>query len=364
MTNISDVAIIGAGIVGLSAAHALLARGASVTVYESGRPGLGQSAGQSRIFRHAHDDPRLVGLAVRARRQWREWEDAWGVRLVSEDGGLALGPSAVRRLAHLEDHPEIGARLVDGDELRSLLPILAPYDGGAVFDPSGGSIATRTAIEQLAGVVGDRLVDEQVITVRDHAGGVEVRTPTTVSTHGALVVCAGRGTAALARALSVAIPVELGAHVRVSYALREAPERLPTLQDSSGFFGTAGVYAAAYPDRSAFGLGLSDSVSAHDDGAIDDVDALAASATNADAYVSRALPGLAQDPIGIVHCWVTQLPWGEDGVAIWQSGNSYLLAGHNLFKHAPVLGETLADCVAAGAVPEPFRPADRLGRDG
>ena len=362
MALTSDVAVIGAGIIGLSTAYQLAQQGSTVTVYETGTPGFGQSAGQSRIFRHAHDDPRLVELAVRARAHWRRWEDELGAPLVSGDGGLALGDTALRRLPAMQQYSEIGAREIGSDELHSLLPQLAHYDGPAVFDPSAGSIHTRTVIELLSQSLGDHVVREQVISLRSVDDGVQVRCPTLVGEHAAAVVCAGRGTAALARGVGIEIPVQLGAHVRVSFAVRDGADgRLPTLQDGSGAFGFSGVYAAAYPDRSAYGLGLADSVDADVDGAIVDGDALARHAHDARAYVSRALPGFDSTPTGIVHCWVTTLPWGDDGVGIWQNGPVFALAGHNLFKHAPTIGETLALAVDVGSVPTPFTPADKLG---
>ena len=362
MALTSDVAVIGAGIIGLSTAYQLAQQGSTVTVYETGTPGFGQSAGQSRIFRHAHDDPRLVELAVRARAHWRRWEDELGAPLVSGDGGLALGDTAVRRLPAMQQYSEIGAREIDSDELHSLLPQLADYDGPAVFDPAAGSIHTRTAIELLSQSLGDRVVREQVISLRSVDDSVQVRCPTLVGDHGAAVVCAGRGTAALARSVGIEIPVQLGAHVRVSFAVRDSSiGRLPTLQDGSGQFGFSGIYAAAYPHRSAYGLGLSDSVDADSDGTIVDGDTLARFAHDARAYVSRALPGFDSTPTGIVHCWVTTLPWGDDGVGIWQNGPVLAVAGHNLFKHAPTIGETLALAVDVGSVPTPFTPADKLG---
>ncbi|MFW0794378.1 FAD-dependent oxidoreductase [Gordonia sp. CPCC 205515] len=360
MSDTSDVAVIGAGVIGLSAAYHLARQGLSVTIYDPGVPGYGQSAGQSRIFRHAHDDPRLIRLAVRAREQWREWGDEFGTTLVSDDGAIALGPSVRRRLALLRQSG-VDARLLDSAQLRELLPILADYSGDAMFDPFGGSIHTRAAIEALTATFAGRFVPEQVITLENSGEGVIVRCPTTVGRHGSAVVCAGRGTAALARGVGLALPIRLGAHVRVTFSLRTGVDRLPTLQDGSGVFGAAGVYAAAYPDRSGYGLGMAESVDAHDDGAVDDAAGLARLADDAARYVEHALPGVDPTPRDVVHCWVTALPWGDDGMAIWRSGPVSILAGHNLFKHAPVIGEALAESVVDGVVPEGFGVGERLG---
>jgi sarcosine oxidase len=73
------------------------------------------------------------------------------------------------------------------------------------------------------------------------------------------------------------------------------------------------------------------------------------------------LPGLDLSGAVPFQRWVTELPWSPDGLAIWQSGDSYFIAGHNLFKLAPVLGKVLAESVSEGRVPEGFRPEDRLG---
>src|SRR6202044_2072449 len=74
----AEIGVVGAGIVGLSTAYALRERGVRVVLYERGVPGNGQSGGKSRIFRHSHDDPRLVAFARRSHALWREWKQRSG----------------------------------------------------------------------------------------------------------------------------------------------------------------------------------------------------------------------------------------------------------------------------------------------
>jgi sarcosine oxidase len=98
------------------------------------------------------------------------------------------------------------------------------------------------------------------------------------------------------------------------------------------------------------------------DGAVADPPALAPVTDRAAAYVRAALPGLHPEPRGLRHCWVTSLPWHEDGVGVWQAEDVLLVGGDNLFKHAPAVGRALAGAALGGALPDVLRPAAELGR--
>jgi sarcosine oxidase len=329
---VTDVGVVGAGIVGLATASALVERGASVTVYERGVPGAAQSGGESRIFRHGHDDPRLVALAVESRALWHEWEARFGVELVSSDGSVLLGPAAERRAPLLRD---AGVRVRE----IAVHPLVGTWDGPAIMDDDAGVIRTRAAIAAL--VAGVPIVADEVFAVG--ADG-SVRAGGLVARHDRVVVCAGRGTAALARGAGLTLPVSESCHVRLTFPVRgEPPARLPCLQHPDG------AYGDPYPGNARYAIGLGD---------VADPAELAASAERTRAWVAASLPGLEPSPVDVRHCWVTELPWGPDGVAVWEAGRARFVAGGNLFKHAPWIGRALA----ADEVREELRPEALLGR--
>jgi sarcosine oxidase len=257
----------------------------------------------------------------------------------------------------------VPARAIGPAELAERLPILAGYEGPAMLDESGGAIRVRAAIEALVGQIGDDLVTDEVITVRPTGWGtVEVRAGGVRAEHSTVVVCAGRGTAAFARAVGISLPVRLAAHARLTFDVRDQSERLACLQDGSGEFGEVGAYAAALPGNRRYAVGLAETVGVKDDGGFVDPASLASLADRADAYVRRALPGLDPEPVEYRHCWVTDLPWSEDGMAVWEADGILFAAGHNLFKQAPGLGRALAQAALGEPLPDDLRPDALLGR--
>jgi sarcosine oxidase len=356
-----DVAVVGAGIVGLSTAYALSQRGERVAIYERGVPGNGQSGGDSRIFRHSHEDPRLVSLAVASRALWGEWEQRGGRELVTRDGVVSIGP-AVHRRAELMRQGGAAARLIGAAELSERLPLLADWDDDALLDEEGGVIRTRSAIAGLADTLADRMVFDEVVSVRPTAAGtVQVRAGGSAVEHERVVVCAGRETAALARGAGLTVPVRQSAHVRLAFPVRGQPrQRLACLLEGSGAFGELSAYADPLPGNRLYAVGV-DETPVDAGGGLVEPDGLAEIANRTTRYVARALPGLVPEPVQARHCWITELPWGHDAFAVWTTGEASFLVGHNLFKHAPALGRALA-AQALGEDPGiPLSPDDQLG---
>lgn len=98
-----------------------------------------------------------------------------------------------------------------------------------------------------------------------------------------------------------------------------------------------------------------------EDGSLIDPDALDSLSQRAAECVEKALPRLEAEPVEHLHCWVTALPWSDDGVGVWEHEGIHFLAGHNLFKLAPVLGRELAAAVTGEGLAEALRADSKLG---
>jgi sarcosine oxidase len=364
MSGAADIAVVGAGIVGLATAHELSVAGESVRVYERGAPGNGQSAAESRLFRHAHDDPRLARFTREGREIWTEWEERFGVELISRDGVVALGDSALERLEVLDGVAGVRARRIEPEEIHERLPLLAGFDGPAVFDENGGAIRTRAAVASLSDSLGDAIVPDEVLSVTaTDSGNVEVRSGGGRFEHSRAVVCAGRGTAALAQGMGISIPVDVHAHVRATFPVKgEPPNHAACVQDSSGAFGEMGVYGAPVPGNDRYAIGLAETTEIDETGGVVDPSSLERLVERARVYAERGMPGLVPDPVEQLHCWTTELPWGEDGLGVWEEGGVLFVAGHNLFKQAPALGRAVAAAARGEALAEELRPEAKLGQ--
>ena len=327
----TDVAVIGAGISGLSAAYALRRRGVPCRVLEAGVPGGGQSAGRTRVFRHGHDDERLTRLAVRAREEWLRLEGELGASLLGRQGVLICGPNVAERAVAFEA-AGVPARLLTRDEQVGALSVLSPPEDEALLDELGGAIDVRAVIDGLAAAVADDLVTAEVFAVRDRGERVELQTSEGLWEAGRAIVCSGAGLHALAKELDLDIPLELDLHTRAAFTVREPGSALACLQDRSNVHGET-VYAAPMPDGRHYAVGLGGEHEPPVDEAI----------ARLTAHVERALPGLDPVPASVRLCRTSILPWGAAAFATWRSGNVDVLAGANLFKFGPLLGELLAD---------------------
>jgi sarcosine oxidase len=299
-----------------------------VAVLERGEPGDGQSAGRARGFRHLHATPEKIARAARARAGWDEWSLRAGEQLVGPEGALRLGGDVAADAARLRA-AGIAAEVIEAAGERQ--PALRADAGPLLWDPGGGAIRARAAIEWLCRELGERVRRVAVERVADVRAG-----------H--VLVCAGAGT----ERLWPRAPLRRVVHLRVTF---EQPGGGPgaTWADRGERFGTRTYGVADAPGRFALGLAELDLQPVPPDPAADVVPPgadVAAARERLHAYARAAFPGLGA-PVEEVVRLLTVLPGGDEDEYLIERGDGVTaLVGHNLFKLAPVLGEQLADAVA------------------
>jgi sarcosine oxidase len=223
-----------------------------------------------------------------------------------------------------------------------------------------GALRARRVIETLLSWVGDRVESAEVLGVTAPNGGLpQIQTPEGLYRARHVVLCAGAGTARLAAGIGIDLPVSYGMHVRPCFAVRQVDRDGPLAGwiDRSGV-NSDHVYGAAVGSTGRYVVGLAGAdadLPLREGAAPPPGTDMTQHVRRVIAYVRRVLPGLDPEPVSLRLCLATGLPGGRDQFQAWQRDGVTALAGHNLFKFAPVLGELLAEAAQDGT-PEPLRP--------
>ncbi len=332
--------------VGLAVATALRDRGVDVVCFERGRPGDGQSAGRTRQFRHLHREPELIELAVLARSGWLRWEERFERRLLGSEGALRVG--AGRFELEALQAAGVPAEELYSDQATKRFPIGKLAGSMILWDPLAGAIRASDTVDVLAQYLGRALAGRRVDSIRISSGGDSVELATEHGVHqcARVVVCAGAGTDGLVRGLGIALHQARQAHLRLAFRVRESRfQPLPCYSDRGGEAGEVVYGLQDLGDRYAVGLADVTTYPAVADLTSEvpaDVD-LRPQRERIINYVRAALPGLEPVPVDeVLRLTTTLSDYPEDGFDVHRHGPVIAIAGPNLFKFAPVLGELLA----------------------
>lgn len=357
-----SVAVVGAGIVGLAAAKALLDRGVEVDVFEHDAPGGAQSRGRSRLLTRDSEDPRLMDLVEESRQLWREWERKTGNGLLSQQGLISFDSLSVPDDSRIrEELPGGGLNDLADEDIEAHLPILADPVGPATLDRHGGAIWARVAIGTLIDWVGGYIVPRKVDRLEPLADGrVRVHAGDIRRTHDSVIVAAGFGTGEFAAGLGVDIPIDKRAKVLTTHAIqpRFSGRDLPGFRGLEA--GNEVAYGMPIRTRDMYKIGFYRDLEADGDGRIDP-EAVAELAAEVEDWVREEVPGLVPDRLATFADWSIELPWGMDAVGIWRSGPVLLPVGMKMFGLAPVLGQVLAEAAEGNPIREEFWPDQLLG---
>ncbi len=366
--------VVGAGLLGLSAAWALARRGAAVVVLEAGED-VGHersgSKGDARIFRLGYPERLYVEMALQARELWAELEARSGRALLHVTGQVAFGAEVESISAAMEAAGAPFERLSTRD-LAARFPGI-DTDGPALFEADSGVLAAGSCLRALRDDADFEVrTGVSVTSLRNGDGDVAVRTAAGDEFRADVVVdCAGPGALSLLAAERPAGSVTTGPSLpQVAYFravdrpddgsglpvfIEWGPDMIYGLPVPASSVGDPGIYKVSH-HTSGTPLGAFDP--SKGDPLAGDDPSLLALLTSA---VTRLLPGLDPEPVATERC-VYDDTYDSDFV-IDRIGNVVLgcgTSGHG-FKFGPLLGEMMAD-LAIGSDDRPTRPRPDPGR--
>jgi sarcosine oxidase len=148
----AEIAVVGAGVNGLAAAHALTAAGRDVVVYEQFELGhaRGSSHGRTRIFRLAYPETRWVRLAVEALAGWRALEEEADEQLLVLSGLLELVRDQAQSSQAALEECGVACELLLADEAKRRFGVTAAEGSLVLFQPEAGTVYAERALRAFA----------------------------------------------------------------------------------------------------------------------------------------------------------------------------------------------------------------------
>lgn len=367
-----DVIVVGAGVMGASAAFHLAETGADVLIVDKEGPSAGSTARSAALIR-AH-----YPTALEADLAWEsltEYFERWGERV---GGGCGFTRTGFVFLAGREDAEKVASNvsmmrrsvgvetdLLGPEELASIAPALSA-DGVAVaaHEPRGGyadPAATALSLLEAARRLGARFERRRVTKLTERAGGsIGIETEDGPLEAGKVVLCCGAWSVELAAGVGLDLPVK---SARIQVALFGRPHSLPT---HPAFIDAVNeISGRPTADRSTLvGMRLSELEW------IEDPDRLCTEvdhgfAQRAARRLGSRIPALEDAPFRSGWAGVVDMtpdgrpvlgPEGPEGLflSVGWSGTG--------FKKAPAVGAELARWVDEGAPKRPGLLTYRLGR--
>ena len=243
-----EAIVVGAGVVGASAAFHLAERGVETLVLDRGLPASGSTSRSGALVR-AHYPTALE--ADLARESLTEYFELWGDRVGGGCGFTRTGfaylageenTEALRHNVALQRSVGVETEIVSPDDLIHLDPALRT-DGIALaaFEPRGGyadPAATAVGFIRAAEQLGARFEQRKVTSLLERAGDVcGVQTDTGPVEAGSILLAAGAWSVPLAASVGLSLPIT---PARVGIALFERPYGLPThltvIDTTEGFY--------------------------------------------------------------------------------------------------------------------------------
>jgi sarcosine oxidase len=349
-----DLVVVGGGAMGMATAWCA-APAASVVVLERFGPAhhRGASHGGERIFRHAHENPDYVEMALAAEQAWTRLEHDTGRTLIHRTGFVEHGdPAELDRLAAVGERAGLVLERLAADEAGRRWPTLR-FTGDVLHQPGAGWIRAADALDaltrQAVELGADLRHDVRVEAIdpggpggsggsggREDGGGVRVRAGGETFVARAVVVTAGAWTTDLLPDLDLPLP------------------RLTTTEEHVFFFRPRGE--APLPsflhggELVRYGLPAENGlvkVGEHHSGAVTTGDGRTfvtgpERVERIERYAAEWLPGLVPEVLDSTTCLYTSTPTHE--FVLDRSGPLVVGAGFSGigFKYVPEVGRRLA----------------------